>query len=119
MNQGNISDNTGEGTDRMINEDLRWQWQWLRQCELSQSDPDDNRRLPCQVCFAETTTKLGNWRFEVIDWHDGYEVSVRLHGEEIVSREGIPSRPEAQKLAETLVVEFAKQIVQEFEEPQQ
>lgn len=109
--RANISDNTGTGVDEMASEGLRWQWRWLMQRDLSGADPKDLRRLPCQVCFAKTTTKLGTWRFEAIDWHDSYEARVELNGKHVVSKQNLCSRAEAQRCAEYLIIEFAKHIL--------
>lgn len=114
MTKDNISDNTGTGVDLMINENLNWQWQWLMQCQLSQADKNDKRRLPCQTCFAKVETNLGEWTFEAIDWHSDYEARVELNNHLLVRRDKIPSRAEAQQIAETLAIDFARQILKEL-----
>lgn len=114
MTNNNISDNTGTGIDLMINENLRWQWQWLMQCELSGADLNDKRRLPCQTCFAEVKTPLGNWRFKAIDWQDSYEAAVELNGRRLVRQLDLVNRATAQRLTETLAIDFARQILKEL-----
>lgn len=115
MDKPNISDNRGTGNDQMVNKGLRRKWKWLMQCELSQSDPNDRRRLPCQICFAQKKTNLGQWKFLVSDWYSSYEASVELDGELVVCREGIRNRADAQLMAESLAIHFAHRILRELE----
>ena len=93
---------------------LKREWRWLMQRDLSGADRQDRRRLPCQTCFAEATTALGKWTFEVIDWHTSYEAAVLLGGRKIASRMGIATRAEAQRVAEALATDFAKQVLEQL-----
>lgn len=112
----NISKNTGKGRDSKgrKSDGLRWSWKWLKQCELSGALEKDKRRLPCQTCFAEAQTKLGWWRFEAVDWHDGYEARASLNGKVVVLRVGLPTRFEAQRCAEFLIKEFCEMALAEL-----
>lgn len=114
----NISDNTGLNEDRKgtQRDGLRWKWRWLKQRSLSQAPPNDHRRLPCQVCYAEVKTALGTWEFSACHWgSDGYEARVELDSERLVSKRGFATRVEAQKHAEAMIFSFALRILKELE----
>ena len=115
----------GKGIDRLgtKKDGLKFQWKWLRVCELSWAagDPQlkDKRRLPCQVCFAD----VGNFRYKVVAWHDHYEACVEYYREEIVDfnkeldddtieykGKVLLERIQAQQKAESLLMEYYKMI---------
>ena len=99
--------NTGKGKDRKGNktDGLVLGWKWYRQRELIYGKRDDERRLPCQYCFALVIPDSYVWMLRVIDhYRKGYEARVMHDGMCVADEMGLPTRLDAQLKAEELII---------------